>query len=224
MFLNFKARKILSTKDDLVMSLNHNLGIGVFGGIFVKKISRGSKLPTLPCLTRLTTMLDNQENAMIRVLTGERPFIRYAIPLGTINIQNLPKAKAYDLEIEVSIGVDKNETWIVNAWLPKQNQNLNVNIKKAIRSSQVKNLVVEAQKFKKKDIPIVNKIEKCRDLIKKARSKYNASEHAERVNQKMNLFVQWLTENSLNIDEADIETCYTMMIEYFKKENLAINL
>jgi molecular chaperone DnaK (HSP70) len=206
------------------MSLSHNLGIGVFGGIFVKKLTRGSQLPTLPCLTRLTTMLDNQENAMIRILTGERPFIRYSSPLGTISIQNLPKAKAYDLEIEISISVDKNETWIVNAWLPKQNQNLSVNIKKALRKKFDKNPVVEAQKFKRKDKPIVSKIEKCRDIIKVARNKYSKSEHEERVNQKMNLFVQWLTENSQNIDEADIDTCYKMMIEYFKKENLPIDL
>lgn len=213
------ASDIMTKGDSLINTLNCNLGINVFGGLFLKKISRGTELPCPPCVTNLTTMVDNQESCVIKIIQGERPFSRYCHELGTLTVPNLPSEKAGNVHIEVTLDIDKDEILTVKAFEPKSNQNLEVQINRG--SSSLKedgnNLVLDAIKYKKHDEEIREQINKVRVMLKEVRVKYTDTELEEIALKEVNRFVNWFNAQEGLIDEIDMNECVQCIEDFVEK-------
>lgn len=74
----------------IVETSNFNLGISSFPGVFEKILLRKSVLPVSETLVYVT-ILDNQQQLKLEIMTGERPIARYCDVLGDLVVQNLPK-------------------------------------------------------------------------------------------------------------------------------------
>jgi molecular chaperone DnaK (HSP70) len=213
------ASNIMTKGDNLINTLNCNLGINVFGGLFLKKIARGTELPCPPCVTNLTTMVDNQESCVIKIVQGERPFSRYCHELGTLTVPNLPLEKAGNVQIEVTLCIDRDEILTVKAYEPKTDQNLEVQIDRS--SSSVKedeiNLVLDAIKYKKQDEEKRVQINKVTELLKEVRAKYTDTELEDVALKEVNRFVNWFNAQESFIDEVDMDECIKCVEDFVEK-------
>ena len=86
--------------------LSNTLGIGKLDGSFQRLIMKNSRIPNVESIN-LTNAIDNQEYIEGEVLQGERLMAGYNTLIGRMKITNLPKAPAYQLNIEVAFRLDR---------------------------------------------------------------------------------------------------------------------
>lgn len=232
--------------DCIENSLGCNLGIGEFRGIFVKQLTRGSKLPCSNSVI-LNTVIDYQESCVIEIYQGERPFSRYCNLLGTLSIHDLPlvrlfstshlinyhiiiillnfKDKAYKIEIEVVLSIDRDEILTVKAHELKTNTKLSVIIEKGkMKNDNSIHMVLDALDNKEDDDKLIEKLDHINYLIEEARKQYENTEYEAIVFDKMNYFVTWLTDRKKTINLDECETCIKAIHKYFVEENLEFNV
>jgi molecular chaperone DnaK len=97
-----------TVRDTLLLDVTPNtLGIETNGGIASPIIPRNTTIPTSNSHV-FTTVHDNQTSISVRILEGDRPLSKDNTVLGTLQIDNLPMARAGIPKIEVRFDVDAN--------------------------------------------------------------------------------------------------------------------
>ena len=201
--------------------MSFNLGIGEFRGVFIKQLLRGSNLPCSNCVS-LNTVVDYQESCVIEIYQGERPLSRYCNLLGTLLIKDLPIDKAYKVEIDVVLSIDKDEVMTLTAVETRTNKQLSVNIEKGKMKSENTNLVLDAIDNKQEDERLLAKLDELNDLIENLRFKYENTEYESLVHDKMNDFVGWITDNKKKLNYESCQKCIQRIIKYIQEQNLTI--
>ena len=201
--------------------MSFNLGIGEFRGVFIKQLLRGSNLPCSNCVS-LNTVVDYQESCVIEIYQGERPLSRYCNLLGTLLIKDLPIDKAYKVEIDVVLSIDRDEVMTLTAVETRTNKQLSVNIEKGKMKSENTNLVLDAIDNKQEDERLLAKLDELNDLIENLRFKYENTEYESLVHDKMNDFVGWITDNKKKLNYESCQKCIQRIIKYIQEQNLTI--
>lgn len=102
-----------------------------------------------------TTHVDNQKEVQIEVYQGERKLVKYNHYLGNFRLEDLPKAKAGKLKIEVTYAVDHNGILTVSARESSSAKAKSVTITSdslRLSSSQIEKMIAEAERFREKDL------------------------------------------------------------------------
>ena len=200
-------------------TLGCSIGVGEYRGVFVKQLLRGSMLPCSNSII-LNTVIDYQKCCLIEIYQGERPLSRYCNLVGRLSIKNLPPEKAYKIEIQVILTIDKDETLEVQAFELKSNKSLTVAIEKGQISVNNVNMVLDAIDNKEPDQKLIENLDKASYMIESIRNKFEETEHEEIIFEKMNEFVTWLTDRKRTIDLPQVEQCISSIEKYLEYENL----
>jgi heat shock protein 5 len=208
----------ISGKDYLDSSLSSSLGTGDYRGIFFKHLKRGV---TLPCCetTTTTTIYDNQESLLVEIFQGERPLTRHCSLLGSLNVTDLPAEKAEMVLIEVTLTIDRDEVLTVKAKELKTNKKLSVVIEKAHMKTNADNMVIEAIDNKIQDERLVAKLNELDKLVESVRKKYG---NQVKTMDKMNEFVDIITEKEQTIDLKESEELINDIKEYLSSRKLSL--
>ena len=131
---------------------------------------------------------------------GERPLIRFCESLGQVKVKGIPRSKAGEISIELTLYVDEDEKLTVSAVENKNNKPLHVEFEfNETYESKGVQLLLDAIKYKSQDLAIQNKVTKFKNLVKDVRVKYQRD---FLVREEMNSFMSRL--NKLR-DEINIE-------------------
>ena len=127
---------------------------------------------------------------------GERPLVRYCESLGQVRVKNIPKAKAGEMAIEMTLHVDEDEKLSVTAIESKHKKPLLVEFEfNETYESKGVQLIIDAIKYKAQDNEVQKKINIFKNRIKDVRIKYQR-DYA--IREEMNLFMSKL--NRLKYD------------------------
>lgn len=123
------------------------LGVEVNGGIMDTIIKRNTMIPCEK--TKLyTTVDDNIDTIMIKIFEGERVMTEYNCKIGEFCLENLPKTKKGELEIEICFSIDINGIVTVKAHERSSNENKTIIVntnKNGLKPNEIKLLVDEAR-------------------------------------------------------------------------------
>lgn len=165
----------------------------------------------------MTTVSDNQTSVALKILQGERPFMRYCFLLGTLVIEGLPEAKAGKVTFEVTVEIDKDETLVVTAIEPRENRNLKCVIEKGKIKPYGASLITEAQLNLSNDNAALKKVEKLIDMIRNARDICEGKEFEKNVRDKMNMMVDWIAERREDIDKVNLDEKIEEVVKFMSK-------
>ncbi|KAI4291746.1 molecular chaperone DnaK [Pancytospora philotis] len=129
-----------------------SLGIEVLGGIFSKVVDRNT---TIPCKHTevFSTSEDNQTEVDIRIFQGERAMAADNRLLGSVKLENIPRAPRGTPQIAVSFEVDANGCINVSAEdsVSKKPAVVKLVLDSGLTKTQVDRLVKEAEDNRKAD-------------------------------------------------------------------------
>ena len=94
--------------------LSESIGIETSGGVFTTIIPKNTTLPTKKTMT-FSTYTNNQAAVDICLLRGQKKFARDNEKLGEFRFDGIFSAKAGVPQIEISIGIDKDENITLSA-------------------------------------------------------------------------------------------------------------
>lgn len=208
--------------DYLENTLSVNVGIELLGGIFEKHLVRGSKLPCLKN-TRITTTFDYQDCISIKIFQGERPLTRYCNLIGQLIVSDLPSDKAGKISVDLTLRFDKDELLTVEAYEVRTSKRLCVMISKSLLKNDTDvNLLLNSIDNKEKDEKLLKKLKLTIVLIDNARKMYENSANEKLVNDKMNEFVRFISENQDSISTDDCDQLLIAIKEFFDRNKLEI--
>jgi hypothetical protein len=189
--------------------LGNNIGFAVAGGIFDIHLKRNSSLPCQNVKT-YTTAFDYQKELVLPVYTGERPLTRYCESLGKVYITKLPRVKAGEILIEVTLYVDADEKLSITALDVDSKKTLPIRLElnPTYKSRDVES-IMDAIKYKKEDTQLVKLIKELKTMIRDIRVKYDDFE----VREEMNYFLNKLTKTEM-VDKESVEA---LIDEFYKK-------
>jgi len=129
------------------------LSIETVGGISTPVLRRGTPLPyTIDKL--FSTATDNQKSVDIHLLLGERPLIKYNVPIGRCMLNDIPPAKSSEPKIRVTFIIDK----FYNVEIQALEEKSGIKVDAAFQRSQIKltkeliiQLISDARKHKIQD-------------------------------------------------------------------------
>ncbi|KAL8969227.1 MAG: hypothetical protein Q9183_002096 [Haloplaca sp. 2 TL-2023] len=130
-----------------------SLGVAMEGNIFAPVVARGVTVPTLKKRT-FTTVADNQQTVQFPVFQGERVNCEDNTSLGEFTLAPIPPMKAGDAVLEVVFEVDVNGILKVTATEKTSGRSANITISNSVgklSSTEIENMINDAQKFKNSD-------------------------------------------------------------------------
>lgn len=186
-----------------------SLGIETAGGLMTKIIPRNS---TIPCCKEQTfsTYSDNQPGVSVKIYEGEREFTKNNNLLGTFELTNLPPMPRGIPKINVKFDMDANGIMSVTATEESTGKSNNITIKNdkdRFTSTQLEEMIQDANKFKEDDLKMKERLEAKNELenyIYSARNSSNSEdlkanlgeEKSQKISEVVTETIQWLEENS----------------------------
>ncbi|KAF1941624.1 heat shock protein-like protein [Clathrospora elynae] len=143
-----------------------SLGVAMEGNIFAPVVPRGQTVPTIKKRT-FTTVADQQSTVQFPVFQGERVNCEDNTSLGEFTLAPIPPMKAGDAVLEVVFEVDVNGILKVTATEKTSGRSANITISNAVgklSSSDIENMINDAQKFKTSDEAFSKKFESRQQL------------------------------------------------------------
>ncbi|CAA9957432.1 Hsp70 chaperone [Pyrenophora teres f. maculata] len=143
-----------------------SLGVAMEGNIFAPVVPRGQTVPTIKKRT-FTTVADNQQTVQFPVYQGERVDCENNTSLGEFTLAPLPPLRAGEAVLEVVFEVDVNGILKVTATEKSTGRSANITISNAVgklSSSDIENMINDAQKFKTSDEAFSKKFESRQQL------------------------------------------------------------
>ncbi|KAH6496795.1 ribosome-associated molecular chaperone SSB1 [Parastagonospora nodorum] len=138
-----------------------SLGVAMEGNIFAPVVPRGQTVPTIKKRT-FTTVADNQQTVQFPVFQGERVNCEDNTSLGEFTLAPIPPMRAGDAVLEVVFEVDVNGILKVTATEKTSGRSANITISNAVgklSSTEIENMINDAQKFKTSDEAFSKKFE-----------------------------------------------------------------
>ncbi|CAG5173996.1 uncharacterized protein ALTATR162_LOCUS7712 [Alternaria atra] len=143
-----------------------SLGVAMEGNIFAPVVPRGQTVPTIKKRT-FTTVADNQQTVQFPVFQGERVNCEDNTSLGEFTLAPIPPMRAGEAVLEVVFEVDVNGILKVTATEKTSGRSANITISNAVgklSSSDIENMINDAQKFKSSDEAFSKKFESRQQL------------------------------------------------------------
>ncbi|USP77212.1 uncharacterized protein yc1106_04486 [Curvularia clavata] len=143
-----------------------SLGVAMEGNIFAPVVPRGQTVPTIKKRT-FTTVADNQQTVQFPVFQGERVNCEDNTSLGEFTLAPIPPMRAGEAVLEVVFEVDVNGILKVTATEKTSGRSANITISNAVgklSSSEIENMINDAQKFKTSDEAFSKKFESRQQL------------------------------------------------------------
>ncbi|RKF72212.1 hypothetical protein Golomagni_00096 [Golovinomyces magnicellulatus] len=143
-----------------------SLGVAMEGNIFAPVVPRGQTVPTIKKRT-FTTVADNQQTVQFPVFQGERVNCEDNTSLGEFTLAPIPPMKAGDAILEVVFEVDVNGILKVTATEKTSGRSANITISNSVgklSSSEIENMISDAEKFKNSDEAFSKKFEARQQL------------------------------------------------------------
>ncbi len=135
---------------------------------------------------------------------GERPLIRYCESLGQVKVKNIPKSRAGEISIEMTMHVDEDEKLTVSAIENKHGKALPVEFEfNETYESKGVQLLLDAIKFKSQDSEVQKRVTIFKNLVKDVRIKY---QHDYLVREEMNAFMSRLNKLKEEIDLQSMDS------------------
>ncbi|KAK0630032.1 hsp70 family protein [Bombardia bombarda] len=130
-----------------------SLGVAMEGNIFATVVPRGQTVPTIKKRT-FTTVADSQQTVQFPVFQGERVNCEDNTSLGEFTLAPIPPMKAGEPVLEVIFEVDVNGILKVTATEKTSGRSANITISNSVgklSSSEIENMISDAEKFKTTD-------------------------------------------------------------------------
>ncbi|KAI3390644.1 hypothetical protein diail_9003 [Diaporthe ilicicola] len=130
-----------------------SLGVAMEGNIFAPVIPRGTTVPVLKKRT-FTSVADQQSSVQFPIYQGERVNCEDNTSLGEFTLAPIPPMKAGEPVLEVIFEVDVNGLLKVSATEKTSGRSANITISNSVgklSSSEIENMISEAEKFKTND-------------------------------------------------------------------------
>ncbi|XP_077967422.1 heat shock cognate 71 kDa protein-like [Styela clava] len=130
-----------------------SIGIGRRGGTMSFAIPRNTKIPTKVCENRLT-VVDNQKRVTFKIYEGERTLARDNHFLGKFTLSGIPPAPRRKGKIKVHLEINACGILHASAFEEITGNSSGITIardKGGLSESEIKRMVQEAEKFRKKD-------------------------------------------------------------------------
>ncbi|EUC37477.1 hypothetical protein COCVIDRAFT_94407 [Bipolaris victoriae FI3] len=143
-----------------------SLGVAMEGNIFAPVVPRGQTVPTIKKRT-FTTVADNQQTVQFPVFQGERVNCEDNTSLGEFTLAPIPPMRAGEAVLEVVFEVDVNGILKVTATEKTSGRSANITISNAVgklSSTDIENMINDAQKFKSSDEAFSKKFESRQQL------------------------------------------------------------